>query len=147
MTRCMILAAVLAVSGILAGQSYSQAAEADDDADKTVRELELKSALPRRRGSAQKPTVIKDEKELKETFPDEALRKEIAADIDFSKQQLLYFAWAGSGRDRLTAKVVGEGEPHSVEFHYQRGLTRDLRPHAHLFAIGRDVKWSVTVIR
>ena len=147
MTRCMILAAVLVVSGLLAGQSHSQAAEPDDDSDKIVRELKLKSALPRQRGSAQKPTVIKDEKELKETFADEALRKEIAAEIDFKQQQLLFFAWAGSGRDRLTAEVVGEGELQAVEFQYQRGRTRDLRPHAHLFAIDRGVKWHVKVVR
>jgi hypothetical protein len=103
-----------------------------------VRRLEVEG-LPQTRGRIAKPTAIENAEQLAKAFADEALRKAIEKQVDFSKEALYFFAWAGSGQDTLSADVA-EGE---VVFRYKRGLTRDLRAHTALFALKKGVKWQL----
>tara|TARA_B100000700_G_scaffold29216_2_gene28100 strand:+ start:81 stop:881 length:801 start_codon:yes stop_codon:yes gene_type:complete len=59
--------------------------------------------------------------------------------VDFSKQEILVFAWRGSGQDRITYEVL-ESFPEQIRFSYQPGRTRDLRPHVKVFVVRSDVK-------
>lgn len=108
--------------------------------DIVVKELDLKGLrrdFPK--GSAERPTVITTADELAKAFPEEAVRERLKKDVDFAKQQLLFFAWSGSGGDKLLARVA-DGK---VVFAYQRGLTRDLRGHMKLFVLPKGATWRV----
>jgi hypothetical protein len=107
----------------------------------TVKEIDLKGlkAVPPM-SRADKPTEIKNEEQLSKAFPQKELVEQIKKDVDFDKQKLLLFAWSGSGKDKISFDA-GKDE---VTFTYQRGLTRDLRAHFHLFAIPKDAKWSMS---
>lgn len=59
--------------------------------------------------------------------------------VNFSKQEVLVFAWLGSGQDRIAYEVL-ESLPEQIRFSYQPGRTRDLRPHVKVFAVRSDVK-------
>ena len=55
----------------------------------------------------------------------------------------VYFAWAGSGQDRITfASSAGATGP-EVTFTYTPGRTRDVRPHARLFALPKNAPYKV----
>jgi len=62
--------------------------------------------------------------------------------VDFSKQEVLVFAWRGSGQDLLDY-VVLESFPEKIRFRYQRGRTRDLRQHVKVFIVRSNVKCIV----
>lgn len=132
---------VLAVAGLV----MPLAALADEPKKETiVKEIDLKDAkLGRPMGAVDKPTVITSEDELKKAFSEEALQARLKKEVDFKTQKLVFFAWAGSGQDKLDFKVEkGEKAP-EVVFQYKAGLTRDLRPHHHLYVIPKDVTWKV----
>ena len=59
-----------------------------------------------------------------------------------AKEAVLIFAWQGSGGDRITFEV-GESNPPRADFTLHRGRTRDLVPHAKVFAIPAGAKWAV----
>ena len=88
---------------------------------------------------ARHPTVIADAKELAKAVADEEAQKRIQGKVDFQRQQLLLFAWSGSGLDKLTPEARKE----ELVFKYIPGLTRDLRQHVRLFAIPKRAKWKV----
>ena len=116
-----------------------------DDKDAVVREIKLEGLKRSEPGAGKpdKPDVITSEEELTRAFPENELRDRIAKEVDFKKQQLVFFAWAGSGRDKLEFGVYKGKKATEVTFTYERGLTRDLRRHYHLFAIPRDATWRV----
>lgn len=62
--------------------------------------------------------------------------------VDFNKQQVVIFAWQGSGQDRLTGSQPSDKE---AIFHYTSGRTRDLRTHTAIYALPRGS--SVKVMR
>ncbi len=95
-----------------------------------------------RRGSVQKPETVDSARQLAELVPDEKQAKDLGKRIDWDKQRVLVFRWSGSGQDRLEFTSDGKS-PAKVEFVLRPGLTRDLRRHARLFVIARDVKWTV----
>jgi len=101
-----------------------------------VREIPVKLAAIDERGDAMKPTKITTEVELKKVFG--ATADEVAKSVDFKKEYLLLFQWSGSGGDKLTA---GDDKK-AVTLNLKRGLTRDLRPHSHLFAVAKDAEWK-----
>lgn len=90
------------------------------------------TGLPGGEGGMDKPTRIKSEKELEAAIKDKSAREAILKATDFKKEHLLYFAWAGSGGDRVEP---AEGKAGEAAFTLTRGLTKDLRMHAKLFAI------------
>jgi hypothetical protein len=99
-------------------------------------------------GALKKPAVIDDADELAKALfgngpADKGVLESITKQVDFKKQQLVYFRWAGSGQDKIAAVVQMTGAGDQVVFQYTPGLTRDLRQHAKLFAIARGTKWEI----
>jgi len=90
-----------------------------------------------------KPTVIENQDALTETFGDTAA-KTIIEQVDLDQQVLVFFQWAGSGQDKLSYAVENQGDEVKVVFKFRAGLTRDLRPHSHLYAIRIGVDWEIT---
>jgi len=89
-----------------------------------------------------KPSVIENQDALTETFGDAGAKK-ISGQVDIGQQVLVFFQWAGSGQDELTCAVENRGDEVRVIFKFRAGLTRDLRPHAHLYAVRKGVPWEI----
>ena len=106
---------------------------------------ELANLLPKREvfkgGRPPQPTVLKSEKEASECFSEAELAK-LKEKVDFTRQIVLLFAWRGSGQDKLSYSV-SESNPEQITFTYRGGMTRDLRPHIHIYSLRSNVKWSV----
>jgi hypothetical protein len=105
------------------------------DDGKSVREIPLKGVTPPRDGKVATPTEIKDAATLEKTFSDATVLAAIKKEVDFTKEKLVYFAWSGSGQDKIAGALDPTAAQITVVFKYTPGLTRDLRPHVHLFAI------------
>jgi hypothetical protein len=108
-----------------------------------VKEIDVKTLkVPMARdGDVMKPMKVTSVEELAKAIPDEAAQTAIKKEVDFATQQLLLFAWGGSGQDKLSfATREGKNE---VVFVYTRGFTRDLRPHVHLFVLPKDATFKV----
>jgi hypothetical protein len=88
-----------------------------------------------------KPLVLKLLKDGAKYFDKEALDT-ISKAVDFEKQNVLVFAWKGSGQDRLRYEVK-ESFPEQIEFFYEPGLTKDLRTHVKVFVLRSNVRWTV----
>jgi len=107
----------------------------------TVRVLDVKLE-GEAKGKATEPTVITSAEELAKAIQDAAAVEAIQKEVDFKKEQVLFFQWAGSGQDKITFDL-GEGDKASeVTFSYKRGLTRDLRQHKKLFVLPKDTKFK-----
>ncbi|MSR52634.1 MAG: hypothetical protein EXS09_05020 [Gemmataceae bacterium] len=107
----------------------------------TVRVLDVKLD-GEAKGKATEPTVITSAEELAKAIKDAAAIEAIQKAVDFKKEQVLLFQWAGSGQDKITFDL-GEGDKASeVTFAYKRGLTRDLRQHKKLFVLPKDAKYN-----
>lgn len=63
----------------------------------------------------------------------------IAKVVDFDKEYVLIFTWGGSGADKLTAAC----EKDVVTFTLKRGLTKDIRQHAPIYALAKEATWVV----
>jgi len=89
---------------------------------------DLKIAFEKGKWSA--PKTITSADELDKAFPGaDSIKKK----VDFAKEKLLVFAWGGSGGDKLSGSLSDDGK--TATFTYKGGLTRDFRPHVHLFAV------------
>jgi hypothetical protein len=128
----------LAVCGLMPLTASAQ--EKKDAVIKEIPSAGLKTAVVRD-GDVTKPAAIKSADELAKAFPDEGSQAAIKKHVDFAGQQILFFHWAGSGGDTLSAGVT-EGK-NEVVFRYARGLTKDLRQHVHLFVLPKDATWKV----
>lgn len=108
-----------------------------------IKEIELKGLKPADRPmtKAAMPTEIKTAEELSKTIPQEDVVAAIKKEVDFGKQKLVFFAWAGSGQDKVTGEIAKE----EAVFTYKPGLTRDLRSHYRLFAVSKDAKVKVVM--
>ncbi|MFP6618874.1 MAG: hypothetical protein VB877_05980 [Pirellulaceae bacterium] len=95
------------------------------------------------RGSANKPTVIKEKAGVTKSFSDKATQEKVLKEVNFEKEILLVFRWAGSGQDRIAATGKKTDKGIEVVFGYSRGLTRDLRRHFKVYAVAKDAKWKV----
>lgn len=89
-----------------------------------------------------KPTVIENQDALTETFGDAGSRK-ISEQVDMDQQVLVFFQWAGSGQDKLSYSVQDQDDGAKVIFKFRPGRTRDLWPHAHLYAVRKGVDWII----
>ena len=131
----------------LIGTPLKLTAIAKADAKATPGVKELKGIKPvasaTGRGSANKPTAIKDKVALAKAFSDKAAQQAILKQVDFKKEILLVFRWAGSGQDRIVATSQKTKDGLAVVFGYSRGLTRDLRRHFKVYAVAKDAKWKV----
>jgi len=98
--------------------------------------------LPRQGFRRARPQTLEDAEALAAALG-EAAAKRILAQVDLQQRVLILFRWSGSGGDRLSYRVEQTKEGPKVVFRYRPGRTKDLRPHAHLFAIRRGVAWEV----
>jgi hypothetical protein len=133
----LFVAAMLVASAVIAAEPVPMEFE--------VRSLDLAAAKidagKQRQSKVDMPVVIGNEEALATSFADEASQAAIAKQVDLEKEQAIFFQWAGSGRDWLKAEIVETADGPVVEFQYTAGFTRDLRGHAYLFALPREVKW------
>ena len=123
------------------------AVSAQDTDKPAVRELDLKGVklvLPERL-TKPKPAEIRSAEELAKAkeFADDASRDAAKKQVDFAKEKLVVFAWAGSGQDRLTPNLVTDGKKVTATFTYKAGATDDFARHARVFAVPRDAAVEV----
>jgi hypothetical protein len=115
--------------------------------DGVIRSIDLKGykgPAPRDRAPFAEPTKINNADELAKAIPDKEWQKWIAKRVDFTKEQLLFFAYSSSGTDFQAFKIEKEkNEPIVIFFRWGGFHTRDLRPHFYLFALDKKVKWRV----
>ena len=108
--------------------------------DVKPRELKVqKGTLPTADGKLSDPKKITSKEDLAKAVPDADAAAAIAKQVDFKKEVVLLFAWSGSGGDRLTMAE----EKGAAVFTLKRGLTRDLRRHAKVFALPKAMKFSM----
>ena len=108
--------------------------------DDVVREITLKSPRGGEYKGAINPTRITSLEELNKVLPDSGPS---AKQVDFTKEQCLFFAWRGSQGDKLSFEVEQGKEGPVVVFSYSVGLQDDLRSHHHLYAIPKNATWRV----
>jgi hypothetical protein len=135
--------AALCVALLLFAATLTAADDQTEPKAKAVkpREIDAKGGLPAGRGSHDKPTVITTEKELAAQVSNEETRAAILKKVDFKKEQLLLFSWAGSGGDKLTPV---EGKAGEAAFEFRPGFTDDFVRHAKLFAVPAKSKLKIT---
>jgi len=90
-----------------------------------------------------KPNTITNAEQLAKAVPDKEWQDKIGKQVDFAKQQLLFFSWSGSGGDKLSFKVENEKTESVVVFNYTGGTRDDERKHFHLYAIAKNATWRV----
>ena len=93
-------------------------------------------------GGFSKPTIIASPEQLAKSIKGEAAVAAIKKSVDFEKDVVLYFAWAGSGQDKLTSSMDVDTDGF-VTFTFAPGKTRDIRQHKKLFAIPQDAKIKI----
>ncbi len=107
-----------------------------------LREIDLKRVEPGGKfGKATEPTVIASAEDLDKSpiLVGDKVRETIKKQVDFAKEKLVLFYWGGSGGDKLSAALKDK----AATFTLTPGLTRDLRPHIHLFAVPKDAEVKV----
>lgn len=113
-----------------------------DEKNPAVRALDVKieGAVSARFGE---PTVIANEEQLRKAIKDETAAAAIKKAVDFKSEKVLYFAWSGSGQDKLTF-TSGEGKKSpEVTYTYTPGKTRDVRPHKKLYVLPKDATFKI----
>ena len=119
----------------------ARAAEPAKDDKPAVRELkDVRVTLPAK--DVNKPAEIKTAEEAAKVFDKDALEK-VKKDVDFNKEKLVCFDWEGSGQDTVTFKLDKDKDAQVVVFTYTRGRTKDLRMHARVFVMPKEMKWRV----
>ena len=107
-----------------------------------LREIDLKRVEPGGKfGKVTEPRVIASAEDLDKSpiLVGDKVRETIKKQVDFTREKLVLFYWGGSGGDKLSVALKDK----SATFSYSPGLTRDLRPHLHLFAIPKDAEVKV----
>jgi hypothetical protein len=113
-----------------------------------AREIDIKGfGLKVANGDVTKPTPITSTQELASAILNKEWQNKIGKQVDFANEQLLFFSWSGSGGDRLSFKVEEFKKPPVVVFHFKGGVTKDLRSHFSLYAIGKNATWRVERLR
>ncbi len=131
MRSAMCVAALMLASSFAAGD--------DKAAVKEISTKELKLVFPKR-GKATAPAEIKSADDLAKNESLKGAADAINKQVNFDKEKVVFFAWAGSGQDRITPDATAPGT-----FTYTRGRTRDLRRHLHLFIVPKDATVKVGV--
>ena len=111
--------------------------------DAMVREIDLKGGiLGKTTGVATKPTKIANAEQLAQAIPDQESRDRIAKQVDFDKEELLFFVWIGSTTDRLSFEVEKTKNGPVAVFSYKEGPGEDAPyPRFRLYAIAKN--WRV----
>ena len=137
----LVVAIVFAGSGVLARDAKAEPKK--NAAIGPIVEV-TKIMPPKATNFRKKPAdaqLIKTADEAGKLFGKQGLAT-LKKQVNFDKQNLIIIAWSGSGGDRITY-FVNASFPEQVVFSYKRGRTRDLRRHFKLYAVRKNVKWSV----
>ena len=95
-------------------------------------------------GRVTAPAKITSPEELAKVIPDKEWQPRISKSVDFTKEDLLFFTWSGSGDDWLACKKVEKDKGETVVvFAYHRGLFKNEATHRHLYAIPKNARWRV----
>jgi hypothetical protein len=139
---CRLVLSVVVVAVMF---HFSPAHRAGESKDKpTVRELKVVGyPADAKGGSVEKPVVIDGEASLKKHLAEEKTREQIRAQVDFQKEQVLLFAWSGSGMDQLSYDIKDGKSPTEILFSYQAGRADDLKHHVRFFAIPKTASWRI----
>jgi hypothetical protein len=112
----------------------------------TVREIDLKGHLPAEafmRGPDD-PTSITGAKKLAEVFPHKESQKAITKQVDFTKEDLLLFAWLDGRREyKLSYKIENGKKGPIVVFRYSGSsfANDSLERYVHLFVLPKGTAW------
>ena len=63
----------------------------------------------------------------------------IPPEANFDRQNIIIFAWKGSGQDKIDYEYDNIGKIHN--FVYKRGLTKDHKEHVKIISINKEEKW------
>src|SRR5436190_12269469 len=94
------------------------------------------------KGGLDKPAKATTKADL-EKLLDKDSAEAVGKKVDFKKEYVLIFAWAGSGQDKLAMKVETTKKGDEAVFSYTRGRTRDLRRHLKVYAIPTKTTYKV----
>ena len=130
-----------AIAALLFVSSLALAAE-DKPAIKEIPTKDLK-VMVIRGGKATEPATITSAEDLAKSPVVKDAADDLKKQIDFAKEKLVVFAWAGSGQDKVAGELKSEDKKMTAQFTYTRGLTRDLRQHVHLFVVPKDSEVKV----
>jgi RNA polymerase sigma factor (sigma-70 family) len=112
--------------------------------DAAVREIDLKGLqADQPKGAVLKPTKILNAKQLAKAFPDKSWREKIQKQVDFAKEQLLFFAWAGAIGDKLTFSTEEGKNGPVVVYWYSPSPDLGLAFHFHLYAVAKEASWRI----
>lgn len=118
--------------------------EPDDPAKKKVREVtKVSFRLSSKFGGEPAPVKIASAEELAKNVPDKEAQAALKKEVDFSKEYLLVFTWAGSGGDRLDHKVEKTKGGAEVVFNRIHGDTNDLRRHQQVYAVPKKLTYRL----
>lgn len=130
--------AVLSTFVVALALTAGQAQEAKKGTAREIALTEFKAGETKGKVSA--PTKIASVEDLANTFPNKNVQKQIIDQVDLKAEHLLYFAWGGSGGDKLAVATSKGDKGPVVTFAYKAGLTDDLRYHHKLFAVPNDAQ-------
>jgi len=130
--------AVLSMFVVALALAAGQAQEAKKG---TAREIAVPGFVgSETKGKVGTPTKLASADDLAKVLPTKEFQKKVASQVDFKTEHVLYFAWGGSGGDKLgVATSMGDKGP-VVTFAYSPGFTDDLRYHHKLFAVPNDAQ-------
>jgi hypothetical protein len=134
----------LAVAALALSVASAEGTDKNDRAA-VVREIDLKGfTRTKTRGVATKPTRITNSEELANAFPDsdEEWLDRIAKQVDFEKEELLFFAWTGSATDTLSFEIEQTKRGSVVVFIYTQGQGEDI-PRARFRLYASTKNWRV----
>ncbi|MBP3958159.1 hypothetical protein J8F10_23160 [Gemmata sp. G18] len=132
--RSAILATLFLAAPVLAAEEKSVVKE--------IPTKDLKVKVPDG-GKASEPTEIKTADDLAKSPVLKDAADDVKKSVDFSKEKLLVFAWAGSGGDKVALTGDTKDGKTALAVTYTRGLTRDLRQHVKLFVVPKDAEVKV----
>jgi len=135
---------LLAAWALIVPSAGADDAKKDDTKKDAVRKIDLTGfKAERARGTVEKPLEINSAEDLARTFTDKEIQERIKKDVNFETEKLLFFAWAGSGGDKLAFTVEKGSDAPVVMFTHTPGLTRDLRQHFLLYAMPKKATFKV----
>lgn len=132
MRVCSVVTALLAIGLAAAGQDPKPAA-------REIPTQNLKLTFPANPGKPTVPGVIASADELAKHEVVGAAVGELKKQVDFTKEKLLVFAWAGSGQDRVSVGITTAGDKKVLSIAFLPGKTFDLREHIRLYVVPNEV--------
>jgi hypothetical protein len=125
---------------LLAGFAVAQDKDKDKAAVREIPTKDLKVKFPEKPGKATEPAAVTSAEALGNNPVVGGAADEIKKQVNFDKEKLLVFAWAGSGQDMVAVTAAEKDKKTVLTVTYTPGKTRDLRQHVKLFAVPKDAE-------